>query len=229
MNYMVVDLWAVYPYIVILLFFGVPVFRYKTNRFSIHSPSTELLEKKVQEPFSFIWHYGLIIVFLGHVLGLLVPVWLMNELGIPFATHYLLAVYIGGISGVATLAGLLGLTYRRFANKRVRATTTWDHYVVYALLIAVFVAGLFNTLGYQLFIRPYNYDATIGAWLQGVLTLRPDAALMAQAPVSFQIHVFLAMTFLAVFPFTFLIHMWTGIFNSISYIFRPRIIYRSRR
>lgn len=228
MNYLAVDVWAVFPYVVMLLFFGVPVFRYKTNRFSIHSPSTELLEKRVQEPFSYLWHYGIILVFLGHVLGLLVPVWLMNELGIPFEIHRLLAVYIGGTSGLAALAGLLGLTYRRFTNKRVRATMSWDYYVVYALLIAVLVAGLFNTLGYQLFIRPYNYDATIGTWLQGVLTLRPDPVLMVEAPISFQIHVFLAMLFLAVFPFTFLIHMWTGIFNSISYIFRPRIVYRSR-
>ncbi|NLE80520.1 MAG: respiratory nitrate reductase subunit gamma, partial [Rhodococcus sp.] len=55
--------------------------------------------------------------------------------------------------------------------------------------------------------------------------LQPRGDLMAEAPLSFHIHVMIALVLFAIWPFTRLVHAFSAPF---AYLFRPYIVYRGR-
>jgi len=66
-------------------------------------------------------------------------------------------------------------------------------------------------------------------WAQRIVTFRPGAVeAVAQASWVFKLHMVLGMTVFLVFPFTRLVHVWSG-FASIAYVARPYQLVRSRR
>lgn len=71
----------------------------------------------------------------------------------------------------------------------------------------------------------YNYRGTVSVWFRSIWVLRPRSDLMAEAPMSFQIHVIIGLTLFALWPFTRLVHAFSA---PIAYLFRPYIVYRSR-
>ena len=71
----------------------------------------------------------------------------------------------------------------------------------------------------------YDYRESISPWLRGVLTFRPDASLMADVPLAFQLHVIAAFLLFAVWPFTRLVHFFSA---PVAYPTRPYIVYRRR-
>ena len=52
--------------------------------------------------------------------------------------------------------------------------------------------------------------------------------LLAEAGWIFKLHMFLGMSIFLVFPFTRLVHVWSG-FGTLAYIVRPYQMVRSRR
>jgi nitrate reductase gamma subunit len=68
-----------------------------------------------------------------------------------------------------------------------------------------------------------NVLNTVAPWIRGILTLRPDAALMAGVPMSYQVHVLSALALLAFSPFSRLVHIWSA---PVFYFFRRPIIFR---
>ena len=65
-------------------------------------------------------------------------------------------------------------------------------------------------------------------WAQHVVTFRGDAAaLVANAPLVFKLHLVLGMTIFLVFPFSRLVHIWSG-FAALSYLTRAYQVVRSR-
>jgi nitrate reductase gamma subunit len=68
----------------------------------------------------------------------------------------------------------------------------------------------------------------LASYLQGVATLRPDPSLIAGIQWHFIAHMLLGMTIFLLFPFSRLVHVWSG-FGSVAYLFRPYQIVRSRR
>ena len=71
-----------------------------------------------------------------------------------------------------------------------------------------------------------------GAWpsgLQGIATLRPDASVLAGDRAGrIQVHLVLGMTIFLLFPFSRLVHVWSG-FGTVAFLLRPYQIVRSRR
>jgi len=66
-------------------------------------------------------------------------------------------------------------------------------------------------------------------WAQRVVTFRPGAAqLIADVPWVFKTHIVLGLTIFLIFPFTRLVHIWSG-FASVAYLFRPYQLVRTRR
>nr|MBP6766040.1 respiratory nitrate reductase subunit gamma [Rubrivivax sp.] len=68
----------------------------------------------------------------------------------------------------------------------------------------------------------------LASYLQGVATLQPDASLVAGTAWHFQAHMLLGMTIFLLFPFSRLVHVWSGL-ASVGYLFRPYQVVRSRR
>jgi nitrate reductase gamma subunit len=69
----------------------------------------------------------------------------------------------------------------------------------------------------------------LAEWAQRIVTFRAGAPeLLAEAGWVFKMHMFLGMSIFLIFPFTRLVHVWSG-FASVSYLFRPYQVVRARR
>jgi nitrate reductase gamma subunit len=71
----------------------------------------------------------------------------------------------------------------------------------------------------------YEYRDTVAPWFRGLGLLSPDPALMAGAPLLFQIHAMSTVALFALWPFTRLVHAWSV---PIVYLVRSPILYRRR-
>lgn len=218
-------LWGVYPYISLLVMIVGALYRYDANQLSWTSKSSELLEKRLLTIGSMLFHVGILLVFVGHFLGLLIPIQVYTTLGISSEVYHAGAIFGGGAAGLMAFVGISILLYRRIANARVRRTSDVSDYVADGLLWLVVLLGLVATLGYSLLNGPYEYRDSVGPWIRSVLTLHPNVALMAGVPLIFQIHIAASFLLLAVWPFTRLIHAYSA---PLAYITRAPLQYRAR-
>lgn len=217
--------WGVFPYICFTVMIVGTIYRYQSDQLRWGSKSSELLEKKLLTRGSILFHIGIFLVLGGHVAGLLVPMQLYDALGISPELYHTVAEVAGGAAGLMAFAGISILLYRRIANARVRHNSDFSDYVSDGLLWIVILLGLAVTLGYSTLYGPYEYRATVGPWIRGVLTLHPDVALMASVPLILQVHIALAFLLFGISPFTRLIHMYSF---PIGYLTRAPIQYRAR-
>lgn len=217
-------IWVIVPYIVLTIFIFGHIYRYNHDQFGWTSKSSELLEKKLLRVGSNLFHFGIIFVFFGHVAGLIIPVEVYESLGISEETYHAVAL-IGGIpAGIAAVAGLIILSYRRITVRRIIATSTKGDYVALLLLTVVALSGLSATL---LNLNPngFDYRTTIGPWLRSVLLFRADASYLVNVPLWFKIHMVAAMGIFAVWPFTRLVHVFS---MPLRYLSRSYVVYRKR-
>lgn len=218
-------LWVVLPYIVLTVFIGGHIYRYNRDQFGWTTKSSELLEKKLLRLGSNLFHWGIVVVFFGHVLGLLIPVAFYESLGISESQYHMLTL-IGGIpAGLVAACGLFILMYRRMTVRRLIATSTPGDYVALFFLAIVILSGLSATF---LNVNPHGFDyrTTIGPWLRGVLTFRADASYLTTVPVWFKIHMLASLGLFAAWPFTRLVHAFSV---PLRYLSRSYVIYRKRK
>lgn len=225
MTYLAGIAWGVFPYICLVVMIVGTIYRYQSDQLRWTSKSSELLEKKLLIIGSVSFHIGILFVFVGHVLGLLIPVGVYNALGISSEAYHAGAIILGGLSGLVALIGISILLYRRIAVECVRMDTDISDYVSDALLWLVIVTGLIFTLGYNLINGSYEYRVTVGPWIRSILALHPDVALMAGVPLVLQIHTALALLLFGISPFTRLIHIYSFPF---AYLARAPLLYRAR-
>ncbi len=220
-------LWLVLPYLAIATFVVGHVWRYRRDQFTWTTRSTQLLEARWLKIGSPLFHFGLLAVIGGHVVGILIPKAWTDGLGISEDTYRIFSATMGTLAGVATLAGLAILIARRTSNRRVAATTGgWD-VAVMALLGFMVLTGMWNTSIHNLIQGGYDYRETVSPWFRGLFLLDPNASLMTGAgvPLSYQLHAVVGWILIMVWPFTRLVHAWSV---PIAYLRRPPIVYRSR-
>ena len=172
-----------------------------------------------------LFHFGILGVLAGHVIGLLIPKPWIEWLGISERLYHLVAVIMGTSAGFAAVLGLAGLIYRRRTTPAVFRVTTKIDKAMYVLLGFVITFGMINTVGVQIIGNGFEYRPTVSVWFRSIFQFNPQGTLMTDIPISFQIHALLAFTLLAVWPFTRLVHVLSA---PIGYLFRPYIVYRSR-
>ncbi len=219
-------LWVVFPYIALTVFVVGLVWRYSSDPYGWTSKSSELLEKKWLSWGNQLFHWGLIAVFAGHVMGLLVPPEVDASAGLTTANYHAVAFYGGSAAGVVAMAGLLILTVRRLGIKRVRVTSSPSDFLTLGLLLSVMSLGLYDTMVYTATIGAYDYRDTIGLWFRGLVTLSPDPSVMAGVPQFFQVHVLFGLAFFLMLPFTRLVHLFSLPFH---YAYRRFILFRTQR
>ncbi len=219
-------LWGVLPYLVLLMIVGGTIWRWRYDQFGWTTRSSQLYESRLLRIGSPLFHFGLLFVLFGHLGGLLIPKRWTDAVGISQHLYHDGALFIGGLAGFCTLAGLAILIYRRRTTGPVFMATTNNDKVMYLVLVAAIILGLWTTLkGAGAGLEPHNYRLTVSVWFRSVFTLQPDVAAMAAAPFSFHIHVLVAFLLFAIWPFTRLVHAFTA---PLHYFFRPYIVYRSR-
>lgn len=226
MNAGEVLLWIILPYVAITSFVVGHWWRYRRDQFAWTSRSTQLLDRSVLGWASPAFHYGALAAIGGHVLGLCIPESLTSSIGISEGVYRWIAGIAGGIAGLVTLVGFLGLLYRRTTSPRVRRTTTRIDMVTYFLLTVLILMGCWMTFSHTLFTSdPYNYRSSIADWWRSIFYLDPDVEAAAGAPVVYQVHAIVAWAFWGLFPFSRLVHAWS---IPLQYIGRPYILYRRR-
>ena len=227
MNYWNQFLWVIFPYMMIATTIIGHVYRYSTDQMDWSSRSSEFLEKKTLRWGSMLFHYGFIFVFFGHVLGLLIPEsFITNNIGMNNETYHKIAISFGGIAGIATVIGISILLFRRYGNKKVSKTSSFNDKFIIVLLFLVIGFGIYNTIFYNLTTTgDFNYRLSISPWFRSLFIFSPDPSLMVHAPITYKIHVLLAFLTFGVWPFTRLVHVWS---LPIAYIKRRHIVYRRR-
>ncbi|MEV0587453.1 respiratory nitrate reductase subunit gamma [Nonomuraea sp. NPDC050310] len=217
-------LWVILPYVVIVVLAGGLVWRYRYDRFGWTTRSSELYESRLLRIGSPLFHFGLIFVILGHVLGLLIPESWTRALGVTDPAYHAVALVVGGIAGFCTLAGLAILIYRRRTTRAIFRATTRNDKLMFVVLVAALVAGLAATV-LSTVDHSTDYRQSVSPWFRSVYLLQPDAAAMEQASWPFKLHALIGMALFALFPFTRLVHAFSA---PIGYLFRPYLVYRSR-
>lgn len=215
--------WLIFPYIALTIFVVGHVWRYMYDKFGWTSRSSQMYEGHILRWANPMFHFGILAVFLGHVMGLGIPKSWTDAVGISEGMYHFMAISIGVIAGVFTIVGFIGLVYRRRFTKAVLGATTWMDKLMYLALGVVIVLGLINT-GSQV-VGEYNYREGVSIWFRSIFYFNPEPGLMVSAPPSFQLHAFTAFALFALWPFTRLVHVFTA---PLGYVFRPYVLYRTR-
>ncbi|MGE5620679.1 MAG: respiratory nitrate reductase subunit gamma [Sphingomonadaceae bacterium] len=207
-------LYAVFPYVALVTAIVGGVYRYRLDRFSFTSLSSQLLESRQLFWGSVPWHYGILAVLFGHLIGWAAPGAVAAFNGAPVRL-YILEITAFGL-GLLALAGVILLIVRRAASPRARAVTTRMDALLLLLLLIQVLAGLYTALFARWGSTWYVSNAV--PYLNSLLTLRPNVQLAATLPLPAQIHVVNAFLLVAIFPFSRLIHVVTV---PVTYLWRP--------
>jgi nitrate reductase gamma subunit len=219
-------LWVIVPYVCLAVFVAGHIFRYRHDQFNWTAKSSEFIEKKNLRVGSMLFHLGVLPVIAGHVAGLLVPKPWLEAAGVSDHMYHIGAVYIGSAFGILTLAGMMVLTARRLTIRNVRKLSSASDIIVNLLLLFIICFGMYSTLVTNAVQPDFDYRMTISVWFRGLFTLRPNAALMADVPLSFKIHILGAFLIFGLWPFSRLVHVWSVPLN---YVRRSYILYRRNR
>ncbi len=225
MDYLNNLLFGVYPYVAMTVFFIGSLARYERGQFTWRSGSSQLLRSRSLIWGSSLFHVGILLLFVGHFVGLLTPPALYHALGLSTSAKQMLAVVAGGIFGGICAAGLFLLIKRRLTDPRIRATSSQMDIAILLLIAAQLALGLF-TLPVSLQHSDGGNMLILAEWAQRIATFRPGAAeLIADVDLIFKLHLFLGITLFLLFPFSRLVHIWSF---PAGYVGRPYQVVRRR-
>ncbi len=225
MDYLNTLLFGYYPYVAISVFFIGSLARYDRDQYTWRTGSSQLLRAKELRLGSNLFHIGILLLFVGHFVGLLTPPSVYHALGLSTSAKQILAVVAGGVFGSVCLRGILILIRRRLTDPRIRATSSRMDIFILLLIGVQLLLGLMT-----LPISMYHYDGAnmllLGEWAQRIVTFRSGAAeQLCEIGLIFKAHLFLGQTLFLVFPFSRLVHVWSV---PLGYISRPYQVVRRR-
>ena len=220
-------LFGLYPYICLAVFLLGSLIRFDRDQYTWKSDSSQLLKAGQLRWGSNLFHVGILFLFFGHTVGMLTP----HAVYEPFMTagaKQLVAMVSGGIFGLLGFLGVTLLLHRRLFEPRIRLTSRTSDIVLLLLLWLQFALGL-ATIPLSAQHLDGAMMMNLAEWAQRIVTFRGGAVeLLADAGWVFKAHMFLGMSIFLIFPFTRLVHVWSG-FASVAYLTRPYQVVRSRR
>ena len=216
-----------YPYLAVTVLVVGSILRFDANQYSWRSQSSQFLRRRQMVLGSNLFHMGIIILFFGHLVGLLTPINVFDALGVGHGFKQTLALIVGGIAGVFAFAGCSLLLHRRLFDARIRMSSSIGDILVLVLIWMQLVLGIATT-----YWTLQHLDGTemvkFMNWANGILTLDPAAPQqIKEVALVYKLHIVLGLTLFLITPFTRLVHIWSA---PIWFLFRPGYqIVRSRR
>ena len=211
------------PYIAVAVAIVGTIVRYRSDRFSFSSQSSQFLENRSLFWGSNAWHYGILIVLFAHVAALLVAGAWATLVSNPTRLYILETIGVG--VGLLAFFGLLVLVLRRLVNPRVQSVTSRADWLLLVVLLAQVGLGLYISIVYRWGSDWYLHTAV--PWLHSLAKLQPDASTMTVLPWSVKLHALGGFILLMIFPYTRLVHIVT---YPISYLWRPfQVVIWNRR
>jgi nitrate reductase gamma subunit len=224
-SYLNTLLFGYYPYVAMSVFIVGSIARYDRDQYTWRTGSSQLLRAKELRLGSNLFHIGILLLFVGHFVGLLTPPAVYHGLGLSTSAKQLLAVVAGGVFGGICAKGIYLLIRRRLTDSRIRATSSrMDIFIL--LLIGVQLALGLLTLPISIYHSDGANMILLSEWAQRIVTFRSGAAdQISNIGIIFKLHLFLGMTIFLVFPFSRLVHVWSV---PLGYIARPYQVVRRR-
>jgi len=207
-------LFGVFPYVATAVMIVGLIWRYRTNQFSYSSVSSQFLENKQLFWGSVPWHYGIILVLLAHLVGVVLPEQVKAINGVPVRLYILEGTALA--LSIALLVGLAILIFRRFVSSSVRVTTSVMDWVLLAVLLAQVVTGILTAILYRWGSAWSVQTATPYFW--SLFTLSPKVEYMTALPLISKLHAINFFILVALFPFSRLVHMLSV---PLAYLWRP--------
>jgi len=203
-----------YPYVAIAVFLVGTIYRYRQTGFKVSSLSVQFLEGRRGFWGTVPFHWGILMIFLGHMVAFLLPrqVLAWNSHPARLMTHE----GIGFTFAVTVLVGLVTLLIRRLTNARVKAVTTKMDLFIELVLLAQVVLGCWIALGYRW--GSSWFAADLSPYLWSILKLNPQPDAVYAMPLVIKAHIVGAFSIFLIFPFTRLVHLLVA---PLHYIFRP--------
>ena len=226
MSYSQYFLFGIYPYIALAIFLLGSLIRFDREQYTWKSDSSQLLRNGQLRLGSNLFHIGVLFLFFGHFVGMLTPHFVYE----PFMSSgakQILAMVSGGTAGVLAFIGLSLLLHRRLSEPRIRATSKPSDVLILLLLWLQLALGL-ATIPLSAQHLDGSMMIRLAEWAQHIVTFRSGAVeMLAGAGWIFKTHLFLGMTIFLVFPFTRLVHVWSG-FAATTYAARAWQLVRPR-
>ena len=207
-------LFIILPYTAIALAVVVTALRYFRKRFTFSSLSSQFLESNELFYGSIAWHFGILGVLVGHLVGFLFPQTVRWFNGVPARLYFLESAAL--LCGLLSLVGLVNLIVRRHVSARIRAVTSRLDIVILLLLLIQVSLGVYTAIFYRWGSSWYATAAV--PYLRSLWLLQPDLKMIAPLPMMVKLHIINASLLIAVFPFSRLVHM---LVVPISYLWRP--------
>ena len=219
-------LFGIYPYIALSVFFLGSLIRFDREQYTWKSDSSQLLRRGQLRLGSNLFHIGVLFLFFGHFVGMLTPHFVYEPF-ISAGAKQLLAMISGGTAGVLAFIGISLLLHRRLTEPRIRITSKTSDIVILLLLWLQLLLGL-ATIPLSAQHLDGSMMIRLAEWGQHIVTFRGGAVELLQgAGWVFKTHLFLGMTIFLIFPFTRLVHVWSG-FAATSYAVRAWQLVRPR-
>ena len=226
MSYSQYFLFGIYPYIALAVFFLGSLIRFDREQYTWKSDSSQLLKRGQLRLGSNLFHIGVLFLFFGHLFGMLTPHFIYEPF-LSSGSKQILAMVTGGIAGVLAFIGLSLLLHRRLTEPRIRATSKPSDIMILLLLWLQLLLGL-ATIPLSAQHLDGSMMIRLAEWGQRIVTFRGGAVeLLEGAGWIFKTHLFLGMTIFLVFPFTRLVHVWSG-FAATTYAARAWQLVRPR-
>jgi nitrate reductase gamma subunit len=196
-------LFAALPYLAFGVFFIGTIQRYRQQSFTYSSLSSQLLENKHHFWGLVPFHYGILVIIVGHVIGFLVPRAVLAWNGRPVRLYILEVSAL--ICGMLALVGLVSAVYRRIRHRKIRMVTTTPDWILFGMLIFQIFSGIYVSI----FVGWGSswYAAAATPYLRSLLYFSPDIAFLAEMPWMARLHMINAFLLVAFFPFTRLVHI----------------------
>ncbi len=222
-NYM---LFGWYPYIAITVLIVGSILRFDKGQYTWRAQSSQFLRRRQMMLGSNLFHLGVLILFVGHFVGLLTPEAVFNFVGVTHGFKQVMALIVGGIAGIFAFIGCSLLLHRRLFDPRIRRSSSIGDIIVLALLWLQLVLGLSTTIWTVNALDGHEMVLFMG-WASGLTRLDPGAAaLIVDTSLVYKLHIVLGLTLFLITPFTRLVHIWSA---PIWYLLRPGYqIVRSR-
>lgn len=216
-----------YPYLAVTVLVVGSIFRFDAHQFGWRSQSSQFLRRRQMVLGSNLFHMGILVLLMGHFIGLLTPINVFDALGVSHSFKQTTALVVGGIAGLAAYVGCTLLLHRRLFDARIRQSSSFGDILVLVLLWLQLTLGLLTTW-WTLEHLDGSEMVKFMNWANGILTLDPAAPdRLKDVALVYKLHIILGLTLFLITPFTRLVHIWSA---PIWFLIRPGYqIVRSRR
>ncbi|WP_043771211.1 respiratory nitrate reductase subunit gamma [Algiphilus aromaticivorans] len=226
MDYFNQLIFGVGPYLAGTIFLLGSYLRYERGQYTWRAMSSQIFTSTPNfRRASIAFHVGILLLFFGHLFGLLTPAPVYHALGLSTSAKQLVAMVAGGLFGTLCFVGLTYLLWRRLFNERVRANSAPMDTFIILLLYLQLITGLIS-IGVSTQHMDGSVMVLLATWAQHIVTFRPEAwQYIADVHWVYKVHVFLGLVMFTAFPFSRLVHIWSW---PVAYVRRSYQVVRSQ-